>query len=114
MKIIDILNKIAKKEEIPIFEYEGRRYKYDYDDEMLYDIDDDERCKPEIYYEELNDEVKTINEIEHIDMFDNFTGYKWGNTDTDLLKYLEKNFIDLNSKINELVNEVNDLKREDK
>ena len=66
MKVIDLLNKIANGEEVPIFKYEGHRCKYSEATEMFDDLDNDERCKSEIYFSELNDEVEILEEEKKI------------------------------------------------
>ena len=62
MKVIDLLNKIANGEEVPTFRYEGNRYLYSKATAMFDDLDNDERCKSEIYLSELNDEIEIIED----------------------------------------------------
>ena len=62
MKIIDLLNKIANGEEVPKFKYEGKVYEYNKDNEWFTELYNDEKCKGEIYFCELNDEIEIIND----------------------------------------------------
>ena len=62
MKLIDILVKVANKEEVPIFEYEGHRYKYNKEYKYFDDLDNDEFCKPEVFLVQLDDEIKIIED----------------------------------------------------
>ena len=61
MKVIDLLNKIANKEEIPLIKYNGRILHYDYLNEWFEDKKDNGYCKMEVYYEDLNDEVEILD-----------------------------------------------------
>ena len=97
IKVIDLLNKIAKgdkelkdKNEIMINTYLHTHY------------------VPEC----LNDEVEIIEEnkkIEKIDMFDYFTGYDFGGTNDDLLMHLERNFSIINDTLNKVIDKLNEV-----
>ena len=115
MKIIDLFNKIANGEDVPKkIEYCNKIWIFDKKEN---DYVEDNRRLFNYYLSEsiissLNDEVKIIedNKIENIDIFDYFTGYDFNGTSKDLLKHLEHNFEEINSKFNELIDEVNKLK----
>ena len=62
MKVIDLLNKIANKEEIPLIKYNGRILHYDYLNEWFEDKRDNGFCKMEVYYEDLNDNVDIVED----------------------------------------------------
>ena len=103
MKIIDLLNKIANGEDVPKrIKYLGRRYNYDYEDVCYYD--DDKRdlleyalinCK----YTAVNEEIKILDEpkVDKIEKLEKVEDFK---------------FVRLIDKINELIDEVNQLKEE--
>lgn len=67
MKIIELLNKIANGEEVPMFKYEGKVYKYNKNNEWFDELYSDGNCKSEIYFCELNDEIEmftpTLNNL---------------------------------------------------
>ena len=115
MKIIDLLNKIARGEEPPekikysekrIYEYEGLSNNYyckEFDDYLL---DDCDLCI-------LNDEVEIIEEDKKIEKLnDYFRGEKWFNEIGQ--QRLDDNFDKFAEKINELIDEVNKTKKGDK
>ena len=63
MKLIDVLNKIANNEEIPVFRLKDHRYKYFMKKGFLYQQKFDYDPKPvewQIYYEWLNKEIQII------------------------------------------------------
>ena len=116
MKVIDLLVKISKGEEVPKkIKFNEEIYKFneiddDYEglyggDWLLHNHNDNLKCF-------LNDEVEVIQEkeIEHYDMFDFFTGYKFGGTDKTLLEHLEKNFSNINQELDYLIKAVNDMR----
>jgi hypothetical protein len=117
MKVIDLLNKIANGEEVPkkilirgyefhlSNNYQEMNINYAYEDAFdNYWLD----CIG------INEEIEIIEEdkeIEHYDMFDYFTGYKFGGTDKDLLDHLQRNFVNINQELDYLIKAVNELKK---
>jgi hypothetical protein len=69
IKIIDLLNKIANREEVPMVRFKGENeiYKYDKEDEMFIDLNDRGICKCDFYVGELNDTVEIIEYREYIE-----------------------------------------------
>lgn len=70
MKLIDILCKIAKKEEIPTFRFKDPRYKYFMKNNFLYQQKFKEEPRPvewEIYSEWLAQEVEILESEEDLD-----------------------------------------------
>lgn len=64
--------------------------------------------------EVLETEVEIIEEdkkIKKIDMFDYFTGYDFDGTSKDLLKHLERNFEIANEKLNEIIDAINEMRK---
>ena len=120
MKVIDLLNKIANKEEIPLIKYNGRILHYDYLNEWFEDKRDNGYCKMEVYYEDLNDNVdiveepiveepKKINKI-RID-YNSINIDKAFETGTTTF-FIEKDiaiFQCLSSKINEIIDKINEV-----
>lgn len=104
MKIIDLLNKIVNGEEVPIFAYEGCRYKYDEELHMFIDLDNEGRCKNTIYFCELNDEVYIIEEDKKIEKLSILTF-------SDLIDMPKEELVDIikeqRFKINEIINVIN-------
>lgn len=119
MKVIDLLNMIAKGEDVPK-KILYRNTIYDWDETGYMHFEDNIR---EIAFLEglrtdmvLNDKIEIIEEnkeIEHQDMFDFFTGYDFKGTNKELLQHLEINFTIINKELSELVDEVNKLKSND-
>lgn len=66
IRVIDLLNKIANGEEVPIFRYEGYNYKYDENLDMFVDLDNELRCKTVMHCCELNDKVEIIEDTPKI------------------------------------------------
>ena len=119
MKMIDLLNKIANGEEVPMFKYEGHRYEYSKVNEMFEDLDNDERCKSEIYFCELNDEVEIIEEQEdkkikrlNQDNFQCVSNLEASGQSANYFEYgLESEIRDIVDKINEIIDKVNELEK---
>lgn len=64
MKLIDLLNKIANKEEVPkIIEYKGEKYRKYYDNYTYWNEDGIESDTLNIDTYDLNDEVEIIRDI---------------------------------------------------
>ena len=106
MKIIDLLNKIAKGEELPnkiaYTPLDGCRYILKYD-ELKEDYYDGKECLMGSAYNiihHLNDEIEIIEEEKDIEELPSYV------TNADLLKEVAMN----RNKINELVIEVRKLK----
>lgn len=116
MKVIDLLNKIANGEEVP--------KKIEYNDDLYTHVDNycyfceetNEILSKNIYAEfsRLNDEVEIIEEdkpLEELDLIEKI------NNDLNIANNYSKNNIKNNlkyvaNKINELIDEVNKLKKE--
>ena len=60
MRIIDLLNKIANGEEVPLIKIYGRTLRYNKKEHWFDDIDDESYCRYQFTFEELNDEVEVI------------------------------------------------------
>lgn len=110
MKIIDLLNMIAKGEEVPNFWWSGCIHKVEKDINGKYNIFDT-YCKKykNIYLEDLNDEVEIIEEekeIEELDLKYDIENNDIYNFKRQILMYCDN----LQYKINELVREVRKLK----
>lgn len=106
IKIIDLLNKIANNEEVPkkikwqgqIYEYScSNRFYYQNSWSMYRDFDTEGNC--------LNDEVEIIEEPKKIEKLD----YKYVNTYGNVSQH-RKSEEPLIDKINELIDEINNLK----
>ena len=113
MKVIDLLNKIANNEEVPKYVKYKNHTRLGTEETMML-------CKENLFYKldqleiYLNDEVEIIEEdkeIEHYDMFDNFTGFGFGGTDKELLSDLQNNFEHINEELDYLIKAVNELKK---
>lgn len=110
MKIIDLLNKIAKGEEVPkkirvfgeIYEYsDNDKFYYQNDYSMYRDFYTEGNC--------LNDEVEIIEEEKEIEKLeDYFRGEIWTNDIGQ--KRLDNNFDTFASKINQLIDVINDMR----
>lgn len=70
MKVIDLLNKIANGEEVPMIKFYNRILKYNKEEQWFDDIIDCSYCKTTYEFEELNDEVKIIEEDNKIEPLD--------------------------------------------
>lgn len=116
MKVIDLLNKIAKGEKTPkkikydnkIFEYTARDY-HVYAGEWLFK----DYCIEAI----LNHEIEIIEEdkdIEEIPYHYNFGHIDCGDLKREVVEELSENFNYFKDKINELVRELNKIKKEGK
>ena len=112
MKFIDIVNKIANGEKIPMFEYENHLFKYNEKEKWFDDLKDDNYCKAQVYLCELNDEIEIIEEdkkIEKIDYGKNIvtnsdyirTGFYYGD------EPLTENERILLGKLNEIIDYIN-------
>lgn len=99
MKVIDILNKIANKEEVPKFRIYGDEYYFSNDGYLKSDYG--KNTEWYIYEAWLNDEIEIIEKIEDskeslkVERITSFTG------DEFILK--------MTNKVNELINKHNDL-----
>ena len=118
MRVIDLLNKIANGEEVPEkIRIAGSTYILDNGKELCYKYEGHSSTLCFDWYIEnrkLNEEVEIIEEdkeIEHYDMFDNFTGFGFGGTDKELLSDLQNNFEHINEELDYLIKAVNDLKK---
>lgn len=119
MKVIDLLNKIAKGEEVPKKINEiinDIKYGYKFNEEIQWYETLDETSEMNIFMKDrLNHKVEIIEEEKEIEELNLETKDKWfvrlENGDT-----LEiSSFINLfNNKINELVRELNKIKKEGK
>lgn len=122
MKVIDLLNKIANGEELPIhFICNGHSYtivEYPVCGKEIINYEDEENDY--LFGSEyelgliLNNKIELIEEdkeIEHYDMFDNFTGFGFGGTDKELLSDLQNNFEHINEELDYLIKAVNKLKK---
>ena len=108
MKVIDILNKIANKEDIPLIKYNHRILKYNYENNWFEDIDDDDGyCKIDIAFEDLNCELEIIEEDKKIEeIHDSYYIYDCVNDKIDH-KELQRMVQDLYEKINEIIDCIN-------
>ena len=122
IKVIDLLNKIAKGEILPkTILFYGKEYKLDdeykcYMSKISEDIFDDFMDNNDAELDEfLNDTVEIIEDndklekIEHFDLFDFFTGYDYGRTNKSLLKDLEMNFQHINNELAYLIDHINKI-----
>ena len=121
IKIIDLLNKIANGEEVPkkikwlgqIYEYSNsNRFYYQNSWSMYRDFYTEGNC--------LNDEVEIIEEPKKIEKLEPVRGSDLSDlTDKDMvlknnaLIELCKTLNNINNKVNELIDEINNLKEED-
>ena len=107
MKVIDLLNKIANGEDIPVIKWYGKTLIWNSEHKWFDDIDDRAYCKNYFDFEDLNDEVKIIEEekeIEHYDLVDN---YEVMND-----KIIANNFEHINEELEWLVREIKKLKEQ--
>lgn len=123
MKIIDLIIAISNREKVPYkIKYDGKEMVYDgnkQDYKGYYSNGNGEwlfqylfdRCKNTSHF--INDYVEVLEdkEIEHYDMFDNFTGFGFGGTDKELLSDLQNNFEHINEELDYLIKTVNKLKK---
>lgn len=117
IRVIDLLNKIANGEEVPEeIKIRTRIFKLD-KDYKVYNINYVYVDGNKDYWldnVQLDEEVITLKEdkeIEHYDMFDNFTGFGFGGTDKELLSDLENNFVHINEELDYLIKALNELKK---
>jgi hypothetical protein len=121
MKVIDLLNEIAKGEQPSHIRMYGRDWYWNNYDGYVTEGSLSTTPDAQIYLFSqyrldfaLDKEVEIIGEdkeIEHYDMFDYFTGYKFGCTDKDLLDHLQRNFVNINQELDYLIKAVNELKK---
>lgn len=121
MKVIDLLNKSSKGEEMPKrIKYDTKEYFYCGYDYKIYDVekqfDDDYNLWNNLDMYKLNDYVEIIEEDKKIEklLMDMNSKIK-GNMTADYDNYMvgdivEHNFDVIHKKINELIDEVNKLK----
>ena len=117
MRVIDLLNKIANREEVPKkVKYKTFYWEYSEKDRDYKDTEEDYvfSCSNYDIPEMLNNEVEIIEEdpedkeiTEHHDIFDYFTGYSFGETNKELLQQLEHNFQIVNEELDYLINKIN-------
>ncbi len=116
MKVIDLLNKIANDEEVPIFKYEKHRYKYNKENKYFEDLDNDEYCKPDVFLVELNDEIEIIDdapkEDNKIEKIKDYRIFKTMGLDCEYHERKEpKNYSleekEIVDKINEIIDKIN-------
>jgi hypothetical protein len=106
MKVIDVLNKIAKGEKVKPFEIYGEKY---YVNEEGYINDRDGNVNWLIYDVWLNQEVEIIEEEKKIEKLDDyFRGEIWTNDIGQ--KRLDDNFEIFANKINQLIDVINDMR----
>lgn len=121
MKVIDLLNKVAKEEEVPKkIKYNQRVYQYDeqqsdygyfFINSYMYFLDEINTI------EQLNDEVEIIGEdkeIEEIPYHYNLGYIDCGDLKREVVEELSNNFNYFAKKINELIKAVNELNKRDK
>lgn len=115
MKVIDLLNKIANKEEVPHFIIDEQEYylgadgflKELYGDEVEWTLD----------AEWLNTEIEIIEEPKEIEKLKNTINYYINYEDDRLnedISHICRHLISHIDKINELIDVVNELKKENK
>lgn len=63
MKVIDLLNKIANGEEVPIFRYLDRVLRYNKEEKWFDDLNDSAYCRSGFGCDGLNDELELVEEI---------------------------------------------------
>ena len=116
IKVIDLLNKIAKGEEVP------KRIKYDdknwnYKDEIKkYVSDDTYFCFSNFEFDELNDEVEIIEEPQEHKIPEKLKCAAWGDKDENgnyLMSAIPSNEMLMN-KINEIIDCLEEINKEDK
>ena len=128
MKVIDLLNKIANGEE-PKIKYDNVILKYNKKEERFIDKDGLNSLY-EIDFSELNDEVETLEEEKKIEKIEKYYEFKDIDNNEDNKEYKEyyENILKVYGtgeyeidealsftidKINELIDEINKLKKED-
>ena len=119
IKIIDLLNKIANGEELPKTIRWYDKFYNDYDEiSNNYKAFVYERLKNEFW--NLNDEVEILEEPKKIEKLEPFRGSDLSDlTDKDMilrnnaLVELCKTLNNINNKVNELIDEINNLKGND-
>lgn len=118
MKVIDLLNRIAKGEEVPLIKYRDKishwnkdkdRFEDKYGINTLYEMD----------FSELNDEIeviedKKIEKLENEKQFYSYRKYADIKNDIDKILYIikglnltEEKIDNLNNKINEIIDYIN-------
>lgn len=111
MKVIDLFIEYTKDTVQPEkVKFRSKEYTYT-GNSVLYNLIKDYE-EDIIFY--LTDEIEIIEEdkeIEHYDMFDNFTGFGFGGTDKELLSDLQNNFEHINEELDYLIKAVNELKK---
>lgn len=114
MKVIDLINKIAKGEETPKFYIDDDRYTFYFDKGFLrrikFDIKEtDQEVEWNIYPEWLNREVTIIEEEKEIEKLnDYFRGEEWFNEIGQ--QRIDDNFDTFARKINELIDVINEMR----
>ena len=66
IRVIDVINKIAKGEEIPDFKYRNRNLTWNNKYKWFDDIEDKIYCKTGFEMNELNEEVKVIEKVKKL------------------------------------------------
>jgi hypothetical protein len=118
MKVIDLLNKIANKEEVPkkieVFGYTFFRYEDEWSHFYYYATADkeDELMEQLNSTNDLNDEVEIIEEEKEISKITMRAGLV-GSIENKIVN-LDINIMAVEDKINELIDVVNELKKENK
>lgn len=114
MKIIDLLNKIAKGEEVPKqIKYNGNLYFY-CKPCQIYEISEANKlCGKDLYntLDNLNDEIEIIEEEKEIEELPSWCTYY--DSSVEQTKQERCNLL-YGKKINELVRELNKIKKEGK
>lgn len=116
MKVIDLLNLMVIGEDLPKrIRYEDEEYYLTNDEETYIGCISHSAIGRRHCLEQcLTDEVEIIEEdeeIEHYDLFDNFTGYGFGGTDKGLLTHLQRNFVNINQELDYLMKLAKELKK---
>lgn len=119
MKVIDLLNKIAKGEEVPKeIKYDTMNYyfrNYDYKEVHGELIDEQTSFIERINFYRLNDEIEIIEEEKEIEEINlRYVVCKSDFADLHIVDLLNNFFKENDNKINELVRELNKIKKEGK
>lgn len=116
IKIIDLLNKIAKGEEVPKkIKYDTIEYffrNYDYKETLGKYIDEQSSFIEKIDFYKLNDEVEIIEEDEEIERikWDDKSKYEYAKKTDEMLMHRTEQ---LKKSLNELIDVVNKLKNKE-
>ena len=117
IKVIELLNKIANNEEVPRkIMFDTGLYIYDEEEKTYYD-EEDRTLWQSYNFRILNDKVEIIEEPKKIEKLEPVRGSDLSDlTDKDMilrnnaLVELCKTLNNINNKVNELIDEINNLK----